>query len=190
MRNRQVILIAVVVIALGSTVAFAQVSGALRSQGDRNDVTTRIIDGAPPDQQAQLADGQVTASERVAAAERTMQCLRDQGVSVELTPERGPGQFRFGGGTPAEQARANSVYQDCYARLQRETDMVYSVQQPSLDETSAASAEQALLTCLRQAGVEVELSAPKTVWWDLRLTAPTEFAKCGNAVVAEFGALP
>jgi hypothetical protein len=149
-----------------------------------------LVAAAPTEQQPQLKDDQVTAPERQAAAERTIQCLKDQGISVELTPDRGPGQFRFGGGTPTEQARANAIYQDCYERFEREIDMVYSVQQPPLSASESASAEQRLLTCLQEAGVDVSLSAPKDVWWDIRLTSPTEFARCGNAVIAEFGALP
>jgi hypothetical protein len=143
---------------------------------------------ADPNSQPALSDGEVTGDERLAAANRTIACLESQGIRVELTPNRGPGQFRFGGGTPEEQARANAIYQDCYAQFQRETDMVFSVQ-PTVPGDQIG-AERALLQCLRDAGVDVALSAPKTVWWDLRLTAPTEFAKCGNAVIAAYGALP
>lgn len=44
-------------------------------------------------------------------------------------PDQGPGCFRFGGGTYEETQRANLVYDDCYARYQREIDMIHAIQQ-------------------------------------------------------------
>ena len=190
--NRRLISI-VLVAAVGLVCIPLAATAASRfsnNDGGRDEVVTRLISGASSEQQAALADQSASEDGRAAAAERTMQCLRDAGVNVVLTPERGAGQFRFGGGTAEEQQHASSVYSACYARFQREIDMIHSIQQRPLDEASRPAAETALLRCLRDEGVAVEMSASKDVWWELRLTSPTEFAHCGLAVIAEFGALP
>ncbi len=97
----------------------------------RDDVVTSLVAKASNDQREALADGQADDQEWLAAANQTMQCLRDAGITVELTPDQGPGQFTFGGGTYEETQHANAIYDDCYARYQREIDMIHALQQTS-----------------------------------------------------------
>ncbi|MGE3076603.1 MAG: hypothetical protein AB7N24_21255 [Dehalococcoidia bacterium] len=95
----------------------------------RDSVVTSLVAKASDDQREALADGQASDEEWLAAANQTMQCLRDAGITVELTPDQGPGQFRFGGGTYEETQRANVIYDGCYARYQREIDMIHALRQ-------------------------------------------------------------
>lgn len=190
MNRKTIVLVAVIAVGVLCVPIGALAAARLTNDQGRDEMVTEVIRQAPAGQQVQLSDGEASDGEQLAAAERTAQCLRDAGVNVVMTPERGPGQFRYGGGTYEEQQRANALYTECYDRLQREIDIVHSLQQVPLEQSKRALAEEALLQCLRDQGVAVELSAPKEVWWELRLSSPTEFAKCGDAVIAEFGAMP
>lgn len=107
--------------------ALADGPGATGDDG-RAAVVAALVEKASPDQASALADGRAGDDEWLAAANKTMQCLRDEGITVELTPEQGSGQFRYGGGTYTELQRANAIYDDCYARFQREIDMIHALQ--------------------------------------------------------------
>jgi hypothetical protein len=162
----------------------------LSASSGKAHVMTELIARAGDAQLTPLADGRVSVDERIEAAENTAQCLRDAGILVEMTPARGSGTFRFGGGSYEEQQRANAVYDDCYGRFQREIDMVHALQQPSLTQAQLGDAEASVIRCLQSRGVDVADGAKKDVWWEFRISRPVDFGGCADLIIAEFGALP
>jgi hypothetical protein len=126
--KRKIVIVLSVVAVMVALPLGAFAADRVRNDSGRQDIVTQLTARASDDQRELVADGVVTDSERLIALGNTEQCLRDAGVHVEMLPERGPGQFRFGGGTLEEQQKANIIYQDCYDRFQREVDMIHSVQ--------------------------------------------------------------
>ena len=127
--HRKTLAILFVLLSLVVGVPWALAAGPGSAEDDgRDEVITALVEKASPDQGAALADGQAGDDEWLAAANQTMQCLRDEGIQVQLLPDQGPGHFRFGGGSSEELQRANAIYDDCYARFQREIDMIHALQ--------------------------------------------------------------
>jgi len=146
-----------------------------------------------PEQEAAFVDDIVDQAEYEASANRTIQCLRDAGISV-----RGPVwdgwriSFTFGGQLSEEELfRQRSIYNDCYIKYQRDIDAAWAEQHRRVltaAEVDAASAE--MIQCLQREGSDIEAGAPKSVWWELRLTSPLAFGKCADKITEEYGALP
>ena len=86
----------------------------------------RIAQGAGPEQQAALEDGQVTNSEYVNAVYATVACIRAAGIPVS-DPSWSGGRLEYTGGpfpTYEELQAAKPIMQACYEQHLRGLDVV------------------------------------------------------------------
>jgi hypothetical protein len=191
-RTFVLVALALVAAAIFVPVGIGYARHAKTDAGVSVDVVDSLKSQASADQQSALADDVVDDSEYLAAIARTIQCLKDAGIVVYPTTGGKPSEFTFGGtSSPQEQQKLAAVYSDCYNRYQHQIDIVHAQQNARvLTAAQSAAASSDIVACLRAQGLDLADGAPKSIWYETRLTSPAQFGRCANQVMDAYGALP
>jgi hypothetical protein len=150
-----------------------------------------LRDGLAGPQAEALADGSVSAVEYKQAVERTVACLRAEGVAVsDPVWEANELRFSYGGYPTREELEvANAVYARCYDQHQAVVDRAWSgqfapAQRP--DDATIAAYYGAMQECTGAA----EPTFRSAVEAAAASGDPSKFAACTLAVSEELGMIP
>ena len=134
-----------------------------------------------------LADGEVTFQEYEQAILSTITCISDAGITVgtpELKYQRK--YYWYDWEIPGDKAGELFPKLDaCTGAWQPIVDAWYLEIAPTEEEISAG--RRALVTCLRDAGIDIPLEATEQDFARLRSSPSPKFLKCVEKVREEFG---
>jgi len=176
MRRALHALIAVTIIAAGGSILMATAARSSSSppmppmriaNAAAEEAAGAIIDGAPTQQRAQLADGGVSLEEYRSAVDQTRGCLRDalaaQGVTVEIPePTLSSDQYEFSyryrvspkpDGTMLNPDLVSQLDRGCRAQFLEATEDVYQLRARA-DGAFNDSVRERLERCLQDKGID------------------------------------
>lgn len=148
---------------------------------------TELRKGAGKEQLEMLADGEVTFQEYEQAILSTITCISDAGITVgtpELKYQRK--YYWYDWEIPGDKADELFPKLDaCTGAWLPIVDAWYLEIAPTEEEISAG--RRALVTCLRDAGIDIPVEATEQDFARLRSSPSPEFIDCAEKVREEFG---
>ena len=182
-------------IAAATTVAIACYGCRNEGSGEAADAPqginpvalTELRKGAGKEQLEMLADGEVTFQEYEQAILSTITCISDAGITVgtpELKYQRK--YYWYDWEIPGDKADELFPKLDaCTGAWRPIVDAWYLEIAPTEEEISAG--RRALVTCLRDAGIDIPLEATEQDFARLRSSPSPELIDCVEKVREEFG---
>ncbi|MCC6958594.1 MAG: hypothetical protein IT301_02000 [Dehalococcoidia bacterium] len=182
-------------IAAATTVAIACYGCRNEGSGEAADAPqglnpvalTELRKGAGKEQLEMLADGEVTFQEYEQAILSTITCISDAGITVgtpELKYQRK--YYWYDWEIPGDKADELFPKLDaCTGAWLPIVDAWYLEIAPTEEEISAG--RRALVTCLRDAGIDIPVEATEQDFARLRSSPSPKFLKCVEKVREEFG---
>jgi hypothetical protein len=147
-----------------------------------------VLEDAPPEQQAKLADGGLTFAEYEGAVLDAAECIRSGGLQVIGPSLDGSGTYyEFQAVARNDSFAADqALIADCTQRHMNAVADVWSVQHLPSEDT-LQEARVALESCLREAGVALPDEPTSADFASLASEGDPRYGRCSRAIQDTFG---